>query len=73
MRKTENHPLRTDCYHTNDRSSMFVGKEKTCPVCGTEFICHVETWVYKITPSKRKTKYYCRYTCWRKAAKEIEK
>lgn len=37
-----------------------------CPECGAQkSICMQKEYVYKI-----ETKYYCSYTCWRKALKE---
>lgn len=37
----------------------------TCPVCGKEFL-HNSMSIYKLSKGGR-TKYYCSYTCWRKA------
>lgn len=39
--------------------------EKTCPVCGKDFIMsHADLWTYKID-----SRYYCSWTCYRKAQK----
>ena len=54
---------------TTDRVLL---KVKKCPVCQREFsiVCSPEEWVYKIN-EKRHPKYYCRWSCMRKA--ELEK
>ena len=43
----------------------FGGKIRKC-TCGKIFIPGGE-WVYKSKNKKGGTKYYCSYTCWRKA------
>lgn len=41
---------------------------RTCPICGKAFITYNPGWIYKIKYDKiNKTRYYCSYTCWRKA------
>ena len=36
-----------------------------CPVCGKEFLHNTQS-IYKLNKGRR-IKYYCSYTCWRKA------
>lgn len=45
-------------------------KEKTCPVCGKNFIFH-DYWAYKITYGTR-VESFCSWTCMRKVEKERE-
>lgn len=48
---------------------QFVGTEYVCHCCGKHFwFTYTGYWVYKINH-----KFYCSYTCFRKAQKEIEK
>ena len=51
-----------------DMSKLF--KMKKCPICKKEFIYNGRS-IYKIRTSKingqYKIKWYCGYTCWRKA------
>ena len=47
---------------------------KKCPICGKEFV-HNPMSVYKIifnNSKTSKTKWYCGYTCWRKAGGGID-
>lgn len=37
----------------------------TCPICGKDFL-HNPHSIYKLSRGKG-IKYYCSYTCWRKA------
>lgn len=46
-------------------------KEKTCPVCGKNYIFR-DFWAYKITYGKRWTISYCSWSCMRKAEKDRE-
>ena len=43
----------------------------TCD-CGKEFVARPE-WVYKIRLDNRNIKYYCSYSCWRKAGGGVDK
>ena len=53
-----------------DNPTNNVIKERNCPICGKLFIIPVEN-TYKLIVNKV-TKHYCRYTCYRKAQKELE-
>lgn len=76
MSVTRQRPNRNGSSTKSDRESLCLGKEITCPVCGTQFLCHMDKWVYKLNSARKKNtyvKYYCRYNCWRAAAKALEK
>ena len=72
MSVTRKKPHRNGSSVKNDRASLFFGKEIACPMCGREFICYMDTWVYKLRKGT-KVQYYCRYNCWRAAEKALEK
>ena len=72
MSVTRKRPHRNGSRVKNDRETLYIGTERTCPVCKTEFMCHMSTWVYKLRKGS-KVQYYCRYNCWRAAAKGLEK
>ena len=47
--------------------------EKVCPICGRRFIVHdLQNYVHKLLWYKKGYRYYCSWTCYRKAEKEIE-
>lgn len=56
---------------TMDMSQLIAvrGREAVCPICGSDFVYYPRTWTYKLT-RKGGLVYYCRYSCWREAAKE---
>lgn len=72
MGVTRKRPNRNGSSVKNDREAMYIGTERTCPVCNTAFMCHMATWVYKLKKGA-KVQYYCRYNCFRAAEKALEK
>lgn len=62
---------RTGC-KKNEYAAMraLTGNTKQCPICGKNFELLSSQWVYKTTKksgTKQKTRYYCSWTCYRKA------
>lgn len=63
--------LATDYNGLCDRAALYAGSDKVCPVCGSDFTVPLTSlWTYKLTARGKSTQYYCRYSCWRKAARE---
>lgn len=47
-------------------------REIKCPICKKMFIYNPMS-IYKIQPTNRAKKWYCSYTCWRKAGGDKSK
>lgn len=45
-------------------------REEKCPECGRVFEVLSSQWAYKLHLKGGKIAYYCRYKCWRQAAKQ---
>ena len=62
--------LETDRNGVCDREALFEGYAKVCPVCGSDFkVAFPSMWVYRLG-GKNRERFYCRYECWRTAAKK---
>lgn len=49
---------------------MREGREAVCPVCRERFVYYPTTWAYKLHKRGGRLTYYCRYKCWREAARD---
>lgn len=58
------------CSTVLNPSASFHSHMGICPECGREFEILSRQWAYKLHLKGRKTAYYCRYSCWRKAANQ---
>lgn len=38
-------------------------RKRTCPVCGKEFYCYIDSWAYHRQPNKGEKKYFCSWSC----------